>query len=501
MLCATAVVARAQAQSITLNQYQGAPSPDDGFAVMRPGVLTHMQASARLHLDYANDPLVFEDVAGQAGSERTSVVRDQLTANLALALGLYDAWMIYAGLPVDLLMKGDTLTGLPRARGTGFGDAYVGGRFVLLGAGNDLTTQIALDAQLTMPSAKAARDDQQLAGESKVSGVIRAMLEASIATLRVGVVAGLRFRPDAELGGIQIRDQVLMELSLTQPLVRDRLFAHLELFGKSAQDDFGRTATTPISALLGMSLRHDMFTFGLAGGAGIMRGYGAPDARVVLSFAITHPRREPSAPQAQAEPEEEEPAQYVTDNPIATEEVAPTVAAEPAPVATRNQWRDADDDGMRDDDDQCPRAPGDEAHNGCPEDLRLDLDAGVIELLSEIKFGRGGTQVLGRSFETLEQLQAILNANPDMHLRIESHTHNEASTAAGYNLTQARAGSIRDLLLEWGVGHERLTAYGCGASRPIASNDRSAGRKQNERIELHIEAAGAAAPQACRPSL
>lgn len=501
LLCLCAIPMAAMAQSLTLNQVQGAPLPDDGFAVMRPVVPGSMRFSARLHLDYANDPLVFEDVAGQSDSERTSVVRDQLSATAVVALGATETTMVYAGFPIDLLMKGDSLVGLPRASGTGLGDLYFGGRYVVFAPKGEEGPMIAIDGQLTLPSAKAANSSQRLAGESKATGVIRSAVEFSLATLRVNLVGGLRFRPDVRIGGIRVRDEVLFEMSLMQALMHDRLFAHVEVFGKSALDDFGRIPTTPISAQLGLRLRQDQFTFGLAGGAGVMRGYGAPDARVMVSMAISVPERE-----TQQAPDE--PADPVEDDDDTTQpraDAATTTSVEPAAqdaeaVRPQQRWLDSDGDTIRDADDQCPRAPGTDANNGCPQNLRLDLDAHVIEVLKEIRFNRGGTQVLGNSFETLEELLAILNANPDMHLSIEAYTHNEDAAALAFGLTQSRAGSIRDLLLEWGAEHERITALGCGSQRPIAPNDKSWGRKKNERIELRLTDANTPASTDCHPA-
>lgn len=501
VLCAIPVAA--SAQSLTLNQVQGAPLPDDGFAVMRPVVPGPMRFSARLHLDYANDPLVFEDVAGQSDSERTSVVRDQLSANAVVALGATETTMVYAGFPIDLLMKGDSLVGLPRASGTGLGDMYFGGRYLVFAPRGEDGPLIALDGQLTLPSAKAANSSQRLAGESKVTGVVRSAVEFSLATVRVNLVAGLRFRPDIRIGGIRVRDEVIFEMSLMQPLVQDRLFVHVEAFGKSALDDFGRIPTTPISAQLGLRFRQDQFTFGLAGGAGVMRGYGAPDARVMLSMAISLPERDtqrtPDEPADELEDSNDLDGADEDTTPPATQ-TAETAAQDTAAARPQQRWLDSDGDTIRDADDQCPRAPGTDANNGCPQNLRLDLDAHVIEVLKDIRFNRGGTQVLGNSFETLEELLAILNANPEMHLSIEAYTHNEDAAALAFGLTQSRAGSVRDLLLEWGAEHDRITALGCGSLRPIAPNDKSWGRKKNERIELRLTDANTPASADCRPA-
>jgi len=417
--------------------------------------------------------------------------------------------------------------------------------------------RLAVDGQLSLPTARAADAHQQLAGESGVSGSLRAMLEGSVSTLRVGVNAGLGFRPDTELAGTRMRDEILFELSLMQPLVGDVLFAHLEAFGKSSRDDFARNATTPISALLGLRLSVAGLTFGLAGGAGIVRGYGAPDARFVFSAAVTVPEREslavaveaeavvepePAARQAprplgtddvqggfMEEPYDEAPAEpepavapaavapaAVTPAAVAPAAVAPAAVtpaavtpaaatpplptpAPPVPVAPTRAG-DADQDRVNDDVDQCPRAPGEAGNRGCPERVRLDLDRRVIEFVKEIKFGDGGTAVLGRSFSTLEELLAILKANPDLRIRIEAHMHNEPAAAASVALTEARAGSIRDLLIEWEIDAARVSAYGCGSIRPISPNDKAWGRKANERIEVHIVAPRAAGPPGCHPS-
>jgi outer membrane protein OmpA-like peptidoglycan-associated protein len=53
-------------------------------------------------------------------------------------------------------------------------------------------------------------------------------------------------------------------------------------------------------------------------------------------------------------------------------------------------------------------------------------------------------------------------------------------------LSENRAGSIRDYLVQQGVATNSVTARGFGNTLPVASNDNSAGRQQNRRVELLV---------------
>src|SRR5689334_3404655 len=98
-----ACAARANAQSsASIERYNPAPRAEDGFALSGADPGPHLHYAANLQLDYARNPLVYENVAGDAGTTRLSLVSDQLRAHLALSLGLFDATLLYVALPVDL---------------------------------------------------------------------------------------------------------------------------------------------------------------------------------------------------------------------------------------------------------------------------------------------------------------------------------------------------------------------------------------------------------------
>src|SRR5688572_7898674 len=85
---------------VTLNQYPGPALSSDAFGVARPELHPHLHLETRLSLDYARDPLVYETRRGSASTERTALVSDHLTAQLAVSFSLVDRLLLFLGLPV-----------------------------------------------------------------------------------------------------------------------------------------------------------------------------------------------------------------------------------------------------------------------------------------------------------------------------------------------------------------------------------------------------------------
>lgn len=84
----------------------------------------------------------------------------------------------------------------------------------------------------------------------------------------------------------------------------------------------------------------------------------------------------------------------------------------------------------------------------------------------------------------LEQVVALLKANPSYKLTIEGHTDNVGGAEPNQELSGARAGSVLAALVMGGIDRSRLSSIGRGLSSPIATNDTSEGRAKNRRVEL-----------------
>ena len=84
----------------------------------------------------------------------------------------------------------------------------------------------------------------------------------------------------------------------------------------------------------------------------------------------------------------------------------------------------------------------------------------------------------------LHSVVQALAGNPDVKVEVGGHTDNTGSRATNTRLSQARAESVRNFLVQNGVNPDNVTAKGYGPDQPVGSNRTAAGRAQNRRVEL-----------------
>jgi hypothetical protein len=280
---ALAVPAPSVAAGVALDRYRGAPTAEDGFALSRPG-----------DFDDALDPLVYETHQGRSSTEDGPVVENHLVGRLTGALGLLDRLVLFLGLPVNLMMSGRDYPNMPGPDGTGLGDAFVGARVRIWGEPGELFA-LGLQAVLTAPTAEAANRRQSFAGDWTLGGEALLLLELRwrwvIATLDVGA----RFRRPADLGSLDVGQELVWAFGLTVPALPGTLEAYLETWGTTMFASFGDRETTPLELLAGLRVwAADGLALGVAGGSGLgTRGYGAPDVRGVLTFGWAVPAGDP----------------------------------------------------------------------------------------------------------------------------------------------------------------------------------------------------------------
>ena len=87
----------------------------------------------------------------------------------------------------------------------------------------------------------------------------------------------------------------------------------------------------------------------------------------------------------------------------------------------------------------------------------------------------------------LDEIAATLAKHPEIKsIRIEGHTDNRGSDAYNLKLSDARAASVRQYMIEKGLTGDRLLSEGFGESKPIKSNRTKKGRAKNRRVEFVI---------------
>jgi OmpA-OmpF porin, OOP family len=113
-------------------------------------------------------------------------------------------------------------------------------------------------------------------------------------------------------------------------------------------------------------------------------------------------------------------------------------------------------------------------------------DRGLVLTLGDVLFETGKAELRPGALRNLYPLVTFLQKYPERRVLIEGHTDSVGSEASNLDLSQRRADAVRDFLLQNGVRAAQITTQGYGKASPVASNDTTAGRQQNRRVELII---------------
>jgi outer membrane protein OmpA-like peptidoglycan-associated protein len=154
---------------------------------------------------------------------------------------------------------------------------------------------------------------------------------------------------------------------------------------------------------------------------------------------------------------------------------------------------DNDSDGVADAQDKCPTQPelinGVKDQDGCPDKgkSKVRLEASHIVTLEKIQFIPGKDLLHRKSFNVLQQVAAVLKANPRIELlRVEVHPAGRGKKVHDPLLTQRQADNVRAFLIREGIAPERLEAVGHGETKPVKSRKKGADREKNLGVELNI---------------
>jgi len=115
-----------------------------------------------------------------------------------------------------------------------------------------------------------------------------------------------------------------------------------------------------------------------------------------------------------------------------------------------------------------------------------DTSRGLIVSMPDVLFDSGKYTLKPAARERLARISGIVLAYPDLRLEIEGHTDSIGSDEFNQSLSEKRAASVRDYLVDAGVPISSVVARGLGKTRPIADNSSSEGRKLNRRVEMIV---------------
>jgi outer membrane protein OmpA-like peptidoglycan-associated protein len=111
---------------------------------------------------------------------------------------------------------------------------------------------------------------------------------------------------------------------------------------------------------------------------------------------------------------------------------------------------------------------------------------GLIVNISDVLFDFNKYTLKPGAREKMAKVSGILLAYPGLKIQLEGHTDSIGTDAYNQKLSEQRADSVRDYLLQQSVPANNVTAVGLGKSAPVASNDTDAGRQKNRRVEMVV---------------
>ncbi len=115
-----------------------------------------------------------------------------------------------------------------------------------------------------------------------------------------------------------------------------------------------------------------------------------------------------------------------------------------------------------------------------------DSARGLIVSMSDVLFDTGKYSLKPGAREKLAKVAGILLAYPGLNIEVGGYTDNVGGDSMNQQLSENRASSVRDYLVQQGVAVNSVTSKGFGNTLPVASNDSSSGRQQNRRVELLV---------------
>lgn len=589
-LLGAASEARAQTQPqagrFSLDRFDPSERGSEWFALDTLDLRGHLRWNLGVVGDGAIRPLALYDSNNDV---RTSVVSPQIFVHAGASLVLWEHLRLGLNVPVAVWQDGSpgSLAGMgysPPDHSGGIGDIRLGADLRLFGKMDGAAT-MTVGAQVYLPT--GSRNDYT--GDGQVRVQPRVILAGELGAFLYSAKLGFMYRGyDSKLDNSTLGSEVTFGAAAGLRVANRNFVIGPEVFGSTvvtSDDAFFKTHGTPVEGLIGAHYTFaEQFRIGAGVGTGLTQGYGAPEARWLVSLERVAPFEKPvddrdhdgivdsedacpdvpgvhsNDPTKNGCPPDRDGDGILdsddacvdvpgvrTDDPktngcppdrdhdgiVDSADACPDVAGVRTDDPKTNGCPpDRDHDGVLDADDACVDVPGvhtdDPKTNGCPPDPDRDKDtvpneqdacpdtpgkpdpdpkkngcpmafvqAGQIRILEQVKFVTNSAAIVkGKDSEpVLEAVLGVLNDHVEIkHLRVEGHTDDQGKAAYNKTLSKKRAESVVAWLVSHGIDKSRLSAEGYGMERPISSNSTPEGRRDNRRVEFHIDDDAAAKP-------
>lgn len=126
--------------------------------------------------------------------------------------------------------------------------------------------------------------------------------------------------------------------------------------------------------------------------------------------------------------------------------------------------------------------------------VKEDTRGTVITLSGSVLFATNKSDLLPGASERLNQVAEALKERPERAITVFGYTDSQGDASYNQTLSEKRAASVRQYLVEHGVPADHVKALGKGKGDPIADNASAEGRANNRRVEIVIGPADGSSP-------
>jgi len=129
--------------------------------------------------------------------------------------------------------------------------------------------------------------------------------------------------------------------------------------------------------------------------------------------------------------------------------------------------------------------PKDSKNNSITHDIELTPTNKTVRL-NHLIFDMGKAVIKPVSFTELDELVAMMKANPKVEIQLEGHTDNQGSAEANLKLSQDRVVAVKKYLSSKGINKDRIMTKAFGGTQPLSTEKTEEARALNRRVELRV---------------
>ena len=162
----------------------------------------------------------------------------------------------------------------------------------------------------------------------------------------------------------------------------------------------------------------------------------------------------------------------------------------PAPKPFNQDSADAAERAKKAAADAAARAAAEKAAAEAAAKLAAEIAAAKAAFVVPVYFDYDKSDIRDDQKAVLEAKIPVLNANPDMRIRVAGNTDNRGSDEYNLALGTRRAAEVKRYLVARGIAESRIDVVSFGEERPAVAQDNEDAWAKNRRDEFEIIAGG-----------